>query len=262
MHFLYLSVLCAWLNMFGYSSNEEFVKKGSFEVVLQNYHPENNLYKKKILLIIPPTGGMNFIDQSYARKFARRGINTKILRNWSNDDEYSIEFDIHNRFYTRAQNAIDLILQKYSEHEVWILGTSVGGLHGTIATARHKQITKALFIVSGADISSIISNSDQEVLVEAKKIRFEKFNIKNENQYLQKLRKAIPYEVQKLSIPRNKKIGLVISTNDKTVPTSNQILLENYWQTQRVSTLSLGHTPSVVFTWFFNSRKIKNFFLK
>ncbi len=256
-----LCILLFSLNLIAYESSEEIIASEDFQVKLQSYSPKATTKKNTILLIIPPTGGMNFIDKSYARKFARQGIETKILKHWSNDDEYNVELSIHTRFYSRAQNAIDLIMDKYPDHNFWVLGTSVGGLHGTIATARHSRITKALFIVSGADIADIILNSNQEVLVEAKKIRFKKFKYKDDQEYLENLRKVIPFEVQNLPTPQKTKVGLIISTNDETVPTKNQLLLESLWNTSRVSTLRLGHTSSVVFSWMFKSSKIKIFFL-
>jgi len=244
------------------SSSEETIKDNDFQVQLQSYKPKNLKQDKKILLILPPTGGMNFIDKSYARRFARAGIKTKILKNWTNDNEQNIELSIHTRFYKRAQRAIDLVLEKYPDHDFWLLGTSVGGLHGSITTARQPQVKKALFIVAGADIASILVNSTQEALQTLKKLRFEKYKYINDEEYLQALRAVMPYEVQKLDIPKGKLLGLIISENDKVVPTKNQLLLEQLWNAKRVSTPNHGHTPSVVYTWLFNSNKVKNFFLK
>lgn len=217
---------------------------------------------KKLVLIIPPTGGINFIDRSYAKEFCKKGISAVIIKNWSKDDELSFDLEIHTRFYTRAQKAIEVAIKYYHDFELGILGTSVGGIHASIATARFKELKSSLIIVSGGGIASIIVNTTQEILVEAKKKRFLKYKYKNEEEYRLALRKVIPFEPLGMSFNKaEKKLGMVISTNDDVVPTKNQLALKELWNPIVVSSSGLGHKLTVVKTWLLNSSEVISFFM-
>ncbi len=228
-----------------------------------NTHVAEYLVKSsdELVLILPPTGGENFIDRSYAQNFCDAGINAVIIKNWTGDDEYNLELEIHTRYYNRAQHAIKQVINEYQGFQLSILGTSVGGLHASIALARLKEIKKGVLIVSGGDIASIIANTNQDILVEAKKKRFRLFNFKNNEEYVAALRAILPYEPLKINFDSSeKKIGMVISTNDDIVPTRNQMKLKRKWNPTIISSSWLGHTATVVKTWLFNSSEIINFF--
>ena len=61
---------------------------------------------KKSIIIMPPTGGTNYVDRSYAETFQKKGFDVYILNHWTGDDEVNIDLAIHQRFYTRSQKAI------------------------------------------------------------------------------------------------------------------------------------------------------------
>ena len=54
---------------------------------------------QKSLLILPPTGGENFVDRSYARQFTRAGYDVYIVREWTGMLEKSTDLEIHQRLY-------------------------------------------------------------------------------------------------------------------------------------------------------------------
>ena len=67
------------------------------------------------LIIMPPTGGTNYIDRSYAKYFSRHGYNVYVLKTWTDMNEQNFDLEIHQRFYTRALKAITLAgVLKYS----------------------------------------------------------------------------------------------------------------------------------------------------
>ena len=260
MNFFLILFLCL-IQKIAIGCSEDFLtlKKDQFVSEIVKYSPEKET-TPSIVLIIPPTGGMNFIDKSYAKNICEKGQTSIILKNWTNDNEYNLELEIHHRFYKRAQKAIELVLESFPTKEFSILGTSVGGLHASIATARHEQIKKALLIVSGGGIASIIANTSQDILVDAKKKRFSLYKFKDNNHYISELKKVLPFEPLAMNVDKSKKLAMIISNNDSVVPTINQLRLIKHWNLKILDESSLGHTATVVYTWLFNSDKVINFF--
>lgn len=206
------------------------------------------------VLILPPTGGTNVIDRSYARHLCAEGFNVYILDEWSGFDEYALDLDIHRRFYARVQRAVDLILENIPEDQsVGLLGTSVGALHGAIATGRVSRISKALFITGGADITGMIVDSDQNVMRVAREKRNEMFGFKTRDDYYSELKKHI--ELDPLFFEsgfQGKRIFQVISDVDTTVPGPYQRLLQKISRPSRVLELHDSHFWAIVKTWLFH----------
>ncbi len=214
------------------------------------YHNDDSV---KALLIIPPTGGTNIIDRSYARTFCAEGYNVYILDHFTDSDEYNLDLDIHKRFYARTQRAIELILSQIPQtHTIGLLGTSVGAFHAAIAAGRNERVGNALLITGGADIAAIVVDSDQEAMRIARRKRNEMFGFKNRDEYYNELRKHI--ELDPLNYgPQyaRKKISLVFATKDTTVPVANQKLLRMVTNSHRVLELHDDHFWAIVKTWLF-----------
>lgn len=236
-----------------------FVTKDKFSVQVEEYRSTRQI--DKLVIIIPPTGGVNFIDRSYAKYFCNNSLNSLIITRWSNDNEMSFDLEIHKRFYSRAQKAIDLVITNNSKQKISILGTSVGALHSAIALARIDNIKKAFLIVGGGNIAEIIATTDQKILLQAKSIRFKKHSYKNNQEYIKAINNILPYEPLKMRFERStKKVGMSISSNDLTVPSINQHLLVRAWKPSLLLSTSFGHKTTVVLTWLFNKDRILNFF--
>jgi len=212
------------------------------------------------ILIIPPTGGTNFLDRSYAKVLCENGFDVVILERWTQDDEYSLDLQVHERFYERGQRAIGIVLENIKSPFVGILGTSVGAIHAAIAVAQFSKIRAAFSIAGGVSISEIVALSDQEVLVDAKEKRFKIHGFKNNQEYIEALKPYLTLEPLLLPSPLGKQLGMMISTADKTVPTSSQRMLQNLWSPEMVLEVSGSHKSSIVKTWLFHRQKIVNFF--
>ncbi len=216
----------------------------------------------KNVLVIPPTGGTNVIDKSYAKALAKKGFRVFILESWTDHDEYNIELSIHTRFYARAQRAIETVVKHIPEDQpIGILGTSVGGIHAAIAAGRIPRITRAMVITGGADIASVITDSDQLAMVDVKKKRMDRYKFRDRDAYLTELRKVIELEPLRLGPGyQGKKLGMVISREDTTVPGKNQELLLDLWKPEHVLELKNNHFWAIVRTWLFNSDFVVDFF--
>lgn len=236
------------------------IGSGEFKVQVSEYESSG---ERGTLLILPPTGGSNILDRSYASLFCENGFRVFILEHWTGDDEHSYELEIHQRFYARSSKAIGLVVAEIKDGFIGIFGTSVGALHTAVATGLEERIRAAFVVVGGSPIAEVIATSDQGAMVDAKKKRFEKYGFKNETEYEEALDRVLPLEPQKPVMNYKGKIfGMVVSTRDTTVPTKTQRTLQALWNPEVLFEFSNDHFFSILKTWFWLRDDIVEFFKK
>ncbi len=233
--------------------------EGDFKVKISSYP---RAASKKHILIIPPTGGENFLDRSWARNFCAGGFNAHIIKHWTNDDEMAYDLGIHQRFYSRTQKAIGVVLEHLKDATyIGMMGTSIGGIHTAMAMGIHDRINAAFVITAGADMPAMIANSDQEAMVNAWNRRKELLKIPDKETYINLLRERIEYEPLKL--PRKfegKDLGMIVAMSDTTVPTDNQLKLKDHWKPKTVIEYSNNHFWGIVLSWLWDSGTVVKFF--
>lgn len=219
------------------------------------------LRHQKSLILFPPTGGANFLDRSYAGAFCRAGYDVWLLKNWTGDQEFSLDLGIHQRLYERAQRAVALSLEKIQGHFVGILGTSVGGIHTAMSMALHDRLDAAFVITAGVPVADVIATTDQEVLADVRRQRRELFKFQSDEEYSRALQEHILYEPTKL--PRRfegKALGMLIATRDTTVPVKYQNALRDFWRPQTVYEIRNNHFFGIIRSWLFFKGEIIDFF--
>lgn len=233
------------------------LKDQEFQVKLSHYGTRT----QKNIIIIPPTGGINLIDRSFARNFCQAGFNAWVLEHWTGDDELKLDFGVHNRFYANVQRAIELTIKNIPEKEfIGILGTSVGGMHAATATGRFERIKAAFIITGGADIAGIIVNSQQQAMIDAKAKRYQMFNFKNDLDYETQLRPHIHLDAVHFTGHQGKHLGMAIGTQDTVLPVKNQLVLKDLWKPKKVIELNNDHFWSILKSWLFHQKEIIRFF--
>lgn len=239
----------------------QIVKLGSrdFSVEITSFRPL--LTTEKTLLIIPPTGGTNTIDISYGKNFCKAGYQVAVLNDWTNKEERVIDLELHQRFYTKAQKAISLVLAETKTPFIGMLGTSVGALHAAISANTIPQLDAVYLIVGGANIAEVIVGSDQEAMIELKAERKMKYGFKTDQEIIQAIDHVFKLEpLAQGSLYKNKDIGMVIAENDLTVPTEYQIKLRDFYQPKEILLLPNNHFWAIISTWLFHEDQVLEFF--
>src|SRR5688500_14956213 len=110
---------------------------GQFKTGILKYPSQDS--DKRSIILMPPTGGTNLIDRSYASTLCERGFDVYILEQWTGGSEYNeLDLLIHEKHYHLAQKAIGLTIENIrSSRFIGILGTSAGGIHASIAMSLH-----------------------------------------------------------------------------------------------------------------------------
>jgi hypothetical protein len=229
----------------------------TFEVSV--YRPEG--LEAKSLILVPPTGGINLIDRSYARAFCENGYHVYLVHDWPRPGEDKIDLEVHQAFYSNAQKAIASVLASIQAPFVGILGTSVGALHASISMMTLDKIDAAFLIVGGLPIAEVVVTSDQKAMQELRAARQKRYEFKNDAENILGISKVFDLEpMSQGAWPKKKSIGIVISTGDKTVPYATQKKLQDFFQPQKVIALKNNHFWAIVKTWAFYKSELISFF--
>ena len=237
-----------------------YLQADDFNVTELAFVPQQS--SNRTIIILPPAGGMSIFDKFYARIFCHAHYNVFILEHWSGDDEKSLDLQLEQRLLERSQQAISLAIKKASPtNYIGILGTSLGGIYGSLASCLFKEVDAVFSILGGGSLPSIMADSALPEVKEIRKSRFKKFGFKNRQEYIDALDRQIHLDAFKIGTGfENKKLGMVISTKDRIVPTKNQRLLKKMWKPTTIFYFHFSHTTSAILTALFRARSILNFF--
>jgi surfactin synthase thioesterase subunit len=229
-----------------------------FEVQLTRYQHE---HATKSLIIVPPTGGTNLIDKNYAKKFFDVGYDVYIVNNWPREVGQPFDLELHERFYSHAERAIEMTLQQIRTPFVGILGTSVGALQASIAVTHLDRINAAFLIVGGTPIAEVVVTSDQLAMQNLKKKRQKELGFRNDSEIISAITKVFNLEPTKSLLNlENKNFAMSIATHDETVPTKTQYQLRDFLKPQKMIVIDGDHLKGVVDTWLYHSNEIFEFF--
>lgn len=256
---IFSSIACSHYSV----REDEIYESDGFWVRYQEYVPSKGETNRAVV-ILPPTGGSNLIDRSYARGLVRKGARVKLVTGFSGEDEKSYDLQIHERIHKNAIRGLELVIQSFSnEKKVAVMGTSLGGLFVAIAVGQEIQFERALVVAAGAPIPRVIVDSDLDSMRELKKKRFEIFSLKSDEDYYNQLSRK--YRLDPLSAtlqkPGRPRLAMVILTEDDTVPTSTQRALQNHWHPVWVREMENGHFWGIVSSWLFHRREIQSFLI-
>ena len=230
------------------------------DLIVTQYSPASPTQKG--LILVPPTGGTNVIDRSYAKSFCSRGYDTYIINDWPRPNEQTSDLELHQHFYENAQKAIEAVMHQMTSSFIGILGTSVGALHASIAANTMERLNAAFFIVGGLPIAEVVVTSDQLAMRNLRDLRKERFGFKNDQQNIDAIEKVFSLEPERKSPNSTKDFGAVVATEDSTVPTVTQQKLVDHFKPSVLITIHNGHFWTVIKTWLFHSDEIIDFFDK
>jgi dienelactone hydrolase len=219
----------------------------------------------KTVIVMPPTGGVNALDWSYAALLCSNNFRVAVITNWDFDTFNEIDMGMHDRGALRALAAVRHsieYLKPRRPNQLGILGTSVGAISAALVTGFEPRVSAAALIVGGAGLSEIIAQSDESHLAALRKARMEHFKFESLGSYQSALSQNIkiePLDFAGYSGP--KKVWMMIATKDTTVPTANQWKLFKAFGSQSGSlTFGGNHLETILHTSAVNGLTIVGYF--
>lgn len=215
----------------------------SYQVRAKIYIPDSELkpgQKRPYLFILPTIKGgaglAGFVDRYTAFSMCFRGFVTVLLENdftglASGSPLGITESDLSIRRVVAAlKGGIQIAVNQFGadSRKIGLFGASLGGILGVTAYGVMPEITAASFIVAGGDLPHILTYSKQKPIIRLKESTMEKMGLKTNNEYIEYLKTQLRFDPLYFAefIDRGD-IQLLLSLNDKSVPTVDQLKLYN-----------------------------------
>jgi hypothetical protein len=184
------------------------------------------------IIIMPPSGGDNVLDTLYAHLFCENGFNVYILRDWfGNLSNYELDPRSHDEEGLRGYSAVLHLLEfikPASPEKIGLLGTSKGAIQGSLLMALEDELRTSILIAGGADLPRILAVGTHSEVAKIRKKRMEKYKLASVELYEALLRQELKLDPGPLFAGyENKNMLFYIGQRDTTVPTSNQLQLQN-----------------------------------
>jgi len=211
----------------------------------------------RAVVIVPPTGGVTFLDRSWAKRFCLGHARTFLLEHWTGDLETGIDPSVHDRGSMRGIAAIRQVVSYLRMPKVSVLGSSLGAILASMATGIDARIDRAFLVVAGGSVTDLMTESDQELLVKMRADRMAAYGLKTPEEYRAFLAKFLKIEPTRFAAPgTGKSVTFLIGTKDTTVPTHTQLALWEAWGSPGRVDVPHGHVLSIVAAWAFHGAEV------
>ena len=185
----------------------------------------------KTVIVLPPTGGVSFLDHEYANRFCEAGMTAIILESWEGNEIVTLQPEMHDQNALRAIAAVrSLVATIPQDQSISVFGNSVGGILGSLVLGTEDRIQSGLFVVAGGNMAEIIATSTEKGLTKLREARMQALGLKSTQEYRNFLEPRILIDpIDFAQHTANKKAAFVVSVSDTTVPTQTQYDLAKVW---------------------------------
>lgn len=236
---------------------------GPRDIVLNEYEAAG---ATRAVIIVPPTGGENILDNQWANLFCSKGIRAVILRSFELLPETTFDLSMYDHEAIRSLVAIRQTvdyLTRTGTKNVGLLGTSLGAIEGSFATMVDDRINTATFIAGGVGLAEIVAKSQEPENARLRAIRMQVWKM-NQSQYEQAVARAIHVDaapfVDDPTLASRKKVFSIVAIGDTYVPTENQMRLYRVWGQQALITMKHSHVDTILRTSLMHGQDVIDFF--
>lgn len=222
----------------------------------------------RVIVIVPPTGGVNPLDQGYANSFCEQGFRAELVYGWDHDDSLGVDLATHDVAALRALVALKHVVDfanPLRERQLGMLGTSLGGLMASLAVGEEPRIAAAALVVAGGPLPEIMARTEQQEFAQLREKRMQAYGYRDVDEYEAALRAAMQFDNQDFArFTGAKPIWMSLALNDTKVPTKNQFSLEKAWgpDPENVFESRGTHMQVILSTYATKRNSMLNFFKK
>lgn len=230
--------------------------------------------KVPAVIMVPPVGGINFLDRQMGETFCANNIAAVILTNdFANlDAQASGELlppDDHQMSFYRVGAAVKATKAmirddlNMNEEKVGVFGVSLGGILSAFVMSTQPDLSAGYFVVAGGDIPNILAFSEQDKITSIRRKRMKEENLQSKEEYEAFLRQHMtmdPVDMARTMVPET--LRMVVATRDDVVPTFNQEMLHFAYGEPKADFLPAGHLDAVLDSLLFGGdrKRVARFF--
>ena len=217
----------------------------------------------RTIILVPPTGGENVIDDAWANLFCKSGFRVLLVQHWDQDNFSDVDPGMHDLGALRAIAAVRHTVEyaARTDGSIGILGTSVGAITSALSLEIDPRIVSGTLIVGGGGMAEIIANSNEKTLSALREERMSRYGYATIAQYQEALTKSVTIDPLDFAGYTGKKPVLaMVAGSDTTVPTKNQLLLVDALGAEKIENATKDHLGMVEYTASNLSGEVLKFF--
>lgn len=220
--------------------------------------------KAPLVIIYPGIGGTTYFEKYLASYYASHGVSV-VISHYINDVKLHYISNIRSEMLTNLSVGFSLVgffstLPRIDANRISIQGVSYGGIRGAYHTALDKRIKSATLMVAGAPFEEILAFSDLETVTEIREQQMLHANITDSGEYLNRLKEEVIPISDFICQRKSEEFFLVISDDDRWVPSENQWQLWDMLGKPEYERSDLGHIGTPLWLGLTKIRYIFNFF--
>ena len=243
------------------------IDKGAATIQARIYQSTGSQDPKTLrtVILLPPTGGENLLDQVYSNYLCSSGFRVILLQTWSHQTDMKLDIVMHDEGAIRSTAAIRHVLDYLAPQrstQVGIIGTSVGALSSALALGFDSRLNTGVLIVGGTGEADIIARSNEQGVAQLRDARMKAFGYKDIEEYAAAVKQKVridPADFVNYTGPKN--ILAFVGTEDITVPTANQRELVQMFHAQSVEYAG-DHVATIKHTALWDRATIADYFNK
>lgn len=233
------------------------------------YHAKNDSGRTdasrapRTVILLPPTGGENILDQGYANHLCARGFQVMMLQTWHKQLEVKLDPEMHNEGAVRALSAVRHALDYLRPDrntQVGILGTSIGAISASLALGFDGRLNTGALIVGGVGFPEIVARSTEQGAAKLREERMKALGITDLEAYVALMKEKVTVEPGDFAeFSGKKKVLAFVGTEDLTVPTANQRDLVRAFGAEQ-DEFKGDHLETILNTFWWKKGQITRFF--
>ena len=220
---------------------------------------------------LPPMGGTNLLDKWMGGKLCKHNMAGFIIgtdfTGFNGKETPPVED--HDDALRRTTAAVKAAIAyakdtpRYNGDKIGLIGVSLGGIMGSLSFSVLDEISAAYIIVAGGDTPHILAWSEQKRVRNLRNLRMKEQNLGSQVEYEAWLREHLfldPFDVAR-RVPVET-LFMVISSNDKNVPSEDQFLLHDGFKRPEHKVKTASHVGTIMseLLWANGRRRIAEWF--
>ncbi|MFK7826991.1 MAG: alpha/beta hydrolase family protein [Oligoflexales bacterium] len=232
-------------NYFRYDGEISFPETGISHEFLYYETKKSDAKQAPLLIIYPGIGGTTYFEKYLANHYTSKGMSVVISHYLDEHKLHNID-NISSEMISNLRVGFSLVdffstLPNIDSDRISILGISYGGIRGVYHTALDKRINSTTLMVAGAPFEEILAFSSLDMVTEIRSQQMNNASITDNDEYLSRIKKEIFPISDFLCQRESEEFYLIISDDDKWVPSKNQWQLWEMLGKPKYEKSELGH---------------------
>lgn len=221
------------------------------------YEPKKKVLKALVILS-PTINGEGFVEKATAKFLVKNGFHVMVseFRNLNNLNpvyDYTKEDEVikayEKGFYrpiAGARHGLDYLMRNNEFNKVFAVGGSQGGIRSTILLGSIPEIRAAWVNVAGGDFPSLYAYSEVKQLVKDRAVHMKALGLTKKSDYENYMRVHLKNDPIQACKKRKADLRMLISLDDDSVPTKNQLKLWEACGKPQSRKINGGHVSGVL----------------